>query len=189
MDGAVDRLLLGNIVLSSPAELKRLEDIIHPLVAQEREIFFTNAEKANAFAVVFDIPLLFEKHMESDVDVVIVVTASPETQRNRVLSRPGVSVERFEAIIAKQLPDELKREKADFVINTDFQGFAAGRAQLTKIIETLIERDQHRYALWKRNFGNNLSSVANGKIIFLWLWILRQMSLNHSCSRAHQRSN
>jgi dephospho-CoA kinase len=122
VDGAVDRQALGSLVLSSPEALRRLESIVHPLVAAEREEFFSLATQSGAFAVVYDVPLLYEKGMQADVDVVIVVTASPETQRGRVLGRPGASAARFEAILAQQLPDLEKRARGDYVIDTDYAG-------------------------------------------------------------------
>ena len=153
VDGSVDRQILGNMVLSSPDSLSRLENIIHPLVAEEREFFYAIASEQHALAVVYDVPLLYEKNMQGCVDVVVVVTASAATQRARVLSREGASVERFESILSKQLPDEIKRERADYVINTDFKGFVEGRAQLSRVIENLIERHPDHYESWKRNYG------------------------------------
>lgn len=163
MDGSVDRQILGSMVLSSPDALDRLESIIHPLVAEERESFYGKAAEQHVLAVVYDIPLLYEKNLQGDVDVVVVVTASAATQRERVLNRPGASVERFESILSTQLPDEVKRERADYVIDTDFGGYAEGRAQLSRVIENLIERHPEHYQVWKRIFGLPRESQVIGE--------------------------
>ena len=115
-DGSVDRALLGPMVLGDPAALKRLEAIVHPAVGEERAAFL--ATNADAPIVVFDVPLLFETGGESRVDCVVVVSAPADVQRARVLSRPGMSVEKFEAIRAMQLPDAEKVARADFVVPT-----------------------------------------------------------------------
>jgi dephospho-CoA kinase len=112
----VDRTALGEAVLGDPAALKRLEALVHPAVAAERARFL--AEHADAPIVLLDIPLLFETGGEARVDKVAVVSAPPEVQRARVLSRPGMTPERLEAILARQTPDAEKRARADFVIDT-----------------------------------------------------------------------
>ena len=112
----VDRARLGTSVFGDPAALARLEAIVHPAVRAAREAFLR--EHAAARLVVFDIPLLFEKGGRDEVDAVLVVTASPEVQRSRVLARPGMTTERFEQILALQLPDARKRERADHLIHT-----------------------------------------------------------------------
>ncbi len=115
-DGKVDRALLGPVVLGNPAALKRLEGIVHPAVGEERAAFL--AINADAPMVVFDVPLLFETGGESRVDYVVVVSAPADVQRARVLVRPGMSVAKFEAILAMQLPDAEKVARADFVVPT-----------------------------------------------------------------------
>ncbi|WP_404373267.1 dephospho-CoA kinase [Sphingomonas sp. MMS24-J45] len=115
-DGAVDRTLLGPMVLSDPAAVKRLEAIVHPAVGEERAAFL--ATHASADMVVFDVPLLFETGGESRVDSVVVVSAPADLQRARVLARPGMSIEKFEAILAMQLPNAEKVARADFVVPT-----------------------------------------------------------------------
>lgn len=152
IDGAVDRTVLGRCVLNSPENLKQLEDIIHPLVASERNIFFEKAQEDGVFAVVYDIPLLYEKSMQDSLDYVVVVTASEETQRQRVLNRPGASVERFEAILSKQLPDSEKRQLANYVINTDYEGFTEARSQLCRVLEDIVDRNSSHYESWKVNY-------------------------------------
>src|SRR5262245_335368 len=114
-DGAVDRAKLSEAVLANPEALKRLEAIIHPLVRADADAFLERHRAGGAPLVVLDIPLLFETGGRMRVDKVVVVTAAPEVQRQRVLSRPGTTAEKFEAILARQVPDEAKRRQADFV--------------------------------------------------------------------------
>jgi dephospho-CoA kinase len=115
-DGAVDREALSTAVLGDRDELAALEAIVHPAVHHERTRFIV--ENGDAPALLFDIPLLFETGGDAAFDKVIVVSAAPHLQRERVLSRPGMSKEKFEQILARQLPDEEKRARADFVIDT-----------------------------------------------------------------------
>ena len=113
---AVDRQQLGARVLGDDAAMARLESIVHPAVAEERAAFL--AAHREAPLVVFDIPLLFEKDGARGVDATITVSAPAETQRARVLARPGMSLEKFAAILARQMPDAEKRALADYVIET-----------------------------------------------------------------------
>ena len=115
-DGAVDREALSAQVLGHPDELAALEAIVHPAVQLEREKFI--ADHPGAPALLFDIPLLFETGGEGAFDTVITVSASPEVQRERVLSRPGMTAGKLAAILARQMPDKDKRERSDFVIDT-----------------------------------------------------------------------
>lgn len=112
----VNRTALAEAVLGNDAAVKLLESIIHPAVAEERAAFLS--EYADAALVVFDVPLLFETGGDQRVDKVAVVSAPADVQRARVLARPGMMVQRFEAILARQLPDADKRARADFVIDT-----------------------------------------------------------------------
>lgn len=114
--GGVNRGALAERVLGEPEALRRLEALIHPAVASEREAFL--ADHDSAPLVVLDIPLLFEAGGFEQVDKVVVVSAPAEVQRERVLARPGMSPEKLERILARQLPDEQKRAGADFVIAT-----------------------------------------------------------------------
>jgi len=138
-DGVVDRSALGQEVLGHPERLKELEAIVHPLVRAERDGFLTAAVAARAPVAVIDIPLLFETGGERDCDAVLVVTASREVQRARVLARAGMTEEKFAAIAAKQMPDEEKREKAHFLVDTG-RGFAAAERQVGDILRALAGR-------------------------------------------------
>jgi dephospho-CoA kinase len=115
-DGAVDRVALSAAVLGDRDELAALEAIVHPAVHHERTRFIV--EHGDSPALLFDIPLLFETGGDEAFDKVIVVSARPELQRERVLARPGMTAEKFEQILARQVPDEEKRERADFVVDT-----------------------------------------------------------------------
>ncbi|HEY0311879.1 MAG TPA: dephospho-CoA kinase [Allosphingosinicella sp.] len=112
----VDRTALSERVLAEPEKLRRLEALVHPAVAREREAFL--ADHAGAPVVVLDIPLLFEAGGAAQVDKIAVVSAAEEVQRARVLARPGMSEEKLDRILARQLPDAEKRARADFVIPT-----------------------------------------------------------------------
>jgi dephospho-CoA kinase len=112
----VDRAKLGKAVFGDKTALSRLEAIVHPAVAAMRKQFFI--DNAGQPLVVFDIPLLFEKGGAQQVDAVVVVSASAEAQRERVLARPGMTEEKFEQILGLQVPDAEKRERADFVLDT-----------------------------------------------------------------------
>ena len=115
-ESGVDRALLGKAVFGSPDALKRLEAIVHPAVALERAAFL-ESNRARPL-VVLDIPLLFEAGGWQQVDKIAVVSAPAEVQRARVLARPGMTGERFESILSRQMPDSEKRKRADFVIPT-----------------------------------------------------------------------
>lgn len=130
----VDRKRLGAAVFGDPAALARLEAIVHPAVRAERRAFLR--EHAGAKLVVFDIPLLFEKGGAQDVDEILVVSAPPEVQRARVLARPGMTAERFERILALQMPDAEKRERADHVIDTG-TALSETRAEVGRLVEKL----------------------------------------------------
>lgn len=112
----VDRQKLGAAVFGDPEALKLLESIVHPEVGEMRRAFL--ADNAAAPLIVFDIPLLFEKTGQHGLDAVLVVSASAEQQRERVLARPGMTEEKFERILALQVPDAEKRARADYVIDT-----------------------------------------------------------------------
>ncbi|WP_206455872.1 dephospho-CoA kinase [Aurantimonas marina] len=135
-DGIVDRAALAARVLNDPAALKRLEAIVHPLVRAEEQAFLDAARNSGAKLAVLDIPLLYETGAETRCDKVVVVSAPAETQRERVLRRPGMSEEKFATILAKQLPDAEKRARADIVIDTG-GGFDATRAAVAAVVADL----------------------------------------------------
>ena len=116
MNGVLDRERLALKVLGYPAELEALEAIVHPAVQSARTHFIE--ENRNASALLFDIPLLFETRGEKAFDKIIVVSAPPGIQRKRVLSRPGMTPKKLDAILARQMPDGEKRNRADFVVDT-----------------------------------------------------------------------
>lgn len=139
VDGAIDRGLLGARVLGQPDALARLNGVVHPLMGAARAAFFEAARAQGAPIVVLDIPLLFETGGERNVDATVVVSAPAETQRERVLARPGMTAEKFEAILAAQTPDAEKRARADYVVDTS-HGLQAARDQVAAILGDLRTR-------------------------------------------------
>ena len=138
-DGRVDRQRLGDHMRSDPLNLKVLESFIHPWVGTMRAEFLTKARAEKAKAVIFDIPLLFETGGDQHVDTTVVVTAAPETQAKRVLSRPNMTPALFEMILSKQMPDAEKRRRADFVISTD-TGMEAARSEVARVLAQILRR-------------------------------------------------
>lgn len=137
VDGAVDRARLADAVGRDGGAFRRLEAIVHPLVLKGRLADLAAAEARGVKLAVLDIPLLFETGGDGAVDAVVVVTAPAEVQAARVLARPGMTKERFEAILARQMPDAEKRRRADFVIDTG-AGFEAARARVDEIVGTVL---------------------------------------------------
>ena len=135
----VDRAVLSQKVIGNPEAMRRLESIIHPLVRAEERKFFEKAQSDKADIVVLDIPLLYETDAQDRVDVVVVVSAEESIQRTRVLDRPGMTAEKFEAIKAKQMPDAEKRSRADYVIDTD-KGLEAAARQVEAILDDVRSR-------------------------------------------------
>jgi dephospho-CoA kinase len=136
VDGKIDRERLAKKVLGDAAALKKLESIVHPMVGAAERRFLAEAAKAGARTVVLDIPLLFENNGEHRVDAVVVVSAPPDVQRERVLARPNMTPEKFAAILAKQTPDAEKRRRAHFVVDTS-RGFDSARAQVRAILRAV----------------------------------------------------
>lgn len=132
----IDRHILGRIVFADRSKKKVLEDILHPMVWAESDRFKEEMKKRGHNIVAMDIPLLFETGGEKRVDVTFCITAPPEVQKERVLSRPGMTSEKFERIVAGQLPDAEKRKRADYVIDSGI-GLDEMRKQLTRIIDHL----------------------------------------------------
>lgn len=137
-DGAVSKDILKSLIAQDAKVLSRLEKIVHPLVAADRQAFINNA---TAPIVLVDIPLLFETGGDKDMDAVVVVSSNAEAQRARVLARPGMTEAHFEAILAKQLADAEKRKRADFVIET--HSLEAARAQVQNVLSTIRSRLSH----------------------------------------------
>lgn len=134
----VNRALLAKHVVGDPGAMRRLEAIIHPLVADARNEFLDSARQSGAWLAVLDIPLLFETGGDQFCDRVVVVSAPAEIQRERVLSRPQMTAEKFEAILARQMPDSQKRSRADFVVDTS-SGLEDARIQVEAILRSLRE--------------------------------------------------
>jgi dephospho-CoA kinase len=141
--GKVDRTRLAARVLGDGAALARLEAIVHPLVQDAERRLVAEARSRGEKIAVLDIPLLFESGADRRVDAVVVVSAPPDVQRARVLERPGMTVEKLEAILARQMPDAEKRARADFVVDTS-QGFDAARAQVRAILAAVATMPKRR---------------------------------------------
>lgn len=136
VNGRIDRERLAARVFNDPAALKQLETIVHPLVRAEQDRFRREAEANGAPIAVLDIPLLFETGGDERADAVVVVSAPADVQRARLLERPGMTVEKIEAMLARQMPDAEKRRRADFVIDSS-RGFDAARAEVRRILEQI----------------------------------------------------
>jgi dephospho-CoA kinase len=142
-DGKVDRDKLARQVLNDTAAIEKLEAIVHPLVRLSEKRFLAEAERKGAAVGVLDIPLLFETGGEKRCDAVVVVSAPAAVQRARVLARPGMTEQKFAAILAKQMPDAEKRTRADFVVDTS-KGFDAARAQVRDILARIATMPKRR---------------------------------------------
>jgi dephospho-CoA kinase len=142
--GGIDRRRLGPRVFGKPAELRRLEKILHPMVRAVERSWVARQRARRAKLVVLDIPLLFETDRIDRVDGVIVVSAPTRLQRERVMRRPGMSPERFAAVLASQLPDYDKRRRTDFVVSTALSRTFAAR-QLAAIVRRI------RSGQWRRS--------------------------------------
>jgi dephospho-CoA kinase len=135
-DGKVDRAKLAAVVINDRAALKRLEAIVHPLVGAARDKFLGDAQSSGTPVVLLDIPLLFEIGGEARCNAVVVVSAPPDMQRTRAFERPGMTEEKFAALVAKQVPDAEKRRRADFVVDTS-KGFDHARDQVRDILSAV----------------------------------------------------
>lgn len=139
----IDRQVLGRIVFADRAKKKQLEDILHPLVRAESDAFKKEMRKRAHKIIALDIPLLFETEGEKRVDVTICVTAPQDIQKERVLARPGMTSEKFDRIVAGQLPDSEKRRRADYVVESD-KGIDDMRQQLQKIVDLVQATKKYR---------------------------------------------
>ena len=142
-DGKVNRTKLSARVVHDPAAIQRLEEVVHPMLGSSRQKFFADAEASGAPVVVVDVPLLFETGGEKRVDAVVVVTISPELQRQRVLARGMMDDDKFNAILSRQMPDAEKRKRADFVVDTSY-GPQPVRAQIKDILAEVVKMPQRR---------------------------------------------
>jgi dephospho-CoA kinase len=143
VDGKVDRAKLSAKVVRDPTAIKQLEQIVHPMLGASRQKFLAEAEQSGAPVVVMDIPLLFETGGEKRVDAVVVVTTTPENQRERILARGTMTHEALDAILARQLPDDEKRKRADFVVDTS-HGLDPVRAAIRDILAEVVNMPQRR---------------------------------------------
>lgn len=139
VDGVVDRARLSAQLAAQPEAFKRLEAIVHPLVRDAELAFRRSAADAGHDMIVLDIPLLFETGGEARVDAIVVVSCDPDLQRARVLARPGMTVEKFEMILSRQVPDADKRRRADYVIDTG-HGLETARAAVKAIIRDIRKK-------------------------------------------------
>jgi dephospho-CoA kinase len=141
--GKVDRNKLSAQVVHDPAEIRRLEQIVHPMLRAHHQKFLHDVETSGAPFAVVDVPLLFETGGEKRVDAVVVVTTTPEIQRQRVLSRDNMTSEMLDAILARQLPDAEKRKRADFVVDTS-HGLDPVRARIRDILDQAAKMPRRR---------------------------------------------
>lgn len=141
--GVVDRDELSRNLAKNPAKFKLLESIVHPLVRERQRRFVEEQVRLGTDIVVLDIPLLFETGAQDRVDTIVVVSCDPDIQRARVLQRPGMTEEKFEMILARQVADHDKRRMADFVIDTGL-GMEVARQQVADIIATLRGNEEEK---------------------------------------------
>ena len=141
--GKVDRNRLSARVVHDPAAMRRLEEIVHPLLGASRQKFLADAERSGTRVVVVDVPLLFETGGEKRVDAVVVVTTTAEIQRRRILSRPNMTDEKLDAILARQMPDAEKRRRANFVVDTS-HGLDPVRARIRDILAEAVKMPRRR---------------------------------------------
>jgi dephospho-CoA kinase len=141
--GRVDRALLSAQVVHDPKAMRRLEGIVHPMLGASRQKFLDDAERCGAPVAVVDVPLLYETGGEKRVDAVVVVTTSPEIQRQRILARDNMTGEKLDAILARQLPDADKRKRADFLVDTS-HGLDPVRVRIRDILAEAARLPQRR---------------------------------------------
>src|ERR1700742_865583 len=141
--GKVDRAKLSPKVVHDHAAMKRLEEIVHPMLRAYHQRFLDDAEKSGAPVAVVDVPLLFETGGDKRVDAVVVVTTSPEVQRERILARDNMTGEKLDAILARQLPDAEKRKRADFLVDTS-HGLDPVRARIRDILADAVKMPRRR---------------------------------------------
>jgi dephospho-CoA kinase len=142
-NGKVDRVRLSASVVHDPVAMKKLEAIVHPMLGASRQAFLRDAERSGAPVAVIDIPLLFETGGEKRVDAVVVVTTTPELQRERILTRPNMTEEKLQAILVRQMPDDEKRKRAHFVVDTS-HGLDPVRTRIRDILDQAAKMQPRR---------------------------------------------
>jgi len=143
VNGKVDRARLSAQVVHDAAAMKRLEQIVHPMLRAYHQKFLDDAERSGAPVAVVDVPLLFETGGEKRVDAVVVVSTSPEVQRERILARDNMTAEKLDAILARQLPDAEKRKRADFIVDTS-HGLDPVRIRIKEILAEAVKMPRRR---------------------------------------------
>ncbi|MGJ4957962.1 dephospho-CoA kinase [Bradyrhizobium sp. HKCCYLRH2015] len=143
VDGKVDRARLSAKVVGDPAAIRRLEAIVHPMLRSYHQKFLDDAEQSGVPVAVVDVPLLFETGGDKRVDAVVVVSTSPEIQRQRILARGTMTDEALDALLARQMPDAEKRQRADFVVDTS-HGLDPVRARIRDILAEVVRMPQRR---------------------------------------------
>jgi dephospho-CoA kinase len=142
-DGKVNRNKLSERVVHDPEAMRRLEQIVHPMLGASRQKFLQDAERSGAPVAVVDVPLLFETGGEKRVDAVVVVTTTPEIQRERILARPNMTREKLDAILMRQMPDSEKRKRAHFIVDTS-HGLDPVRLQIQDILRQAVKMPLRR---------------------------------------------
>ncbi len=143
VNGKVDRQKLSGMVLNNADAMKQLETIVHPMLRSHQLKFLSDAESSGVPVAVLDVPLLYETGGESRVDAVVVVTTTPEIQRERILARDNMTPEKLDAILARQLPDAEKRKRADFVVDTS-HGLDPVRLRIGEILREVVKMPRRR---------------------------------------------
>jgi dephospho-CoA kinase len=142
-DGKVDRQKLSAKVIHDPKAMTRLEAIVHPMLRSHQQKFLSDAEKSGAPVAVLDVPLLFETGGEKRVDAVVVVSTTPDIQRERILGRDGMTPDKLDAILARQMPDAEKRKRADFIVDTS-SGLDPVRERIGDILRDVAKMTKRR---------------------------------------------
>jgi dephospho-CoA kinase len=142
-DGKVNRNKLSERVVHDPEAMRRLEQIVHPMLGASRQKFLQDAERSGAPVAVVDVPLLFETGGEKRVDAVVVVTTTPEIQRERILARPNMTREKLDAVLVRQMPDSEKRKRAHFIVDTS-HGLDPVRLQIQDILSKAVKMPLRR---------------------------------------------
>lgn len=141
-DGSVVRATLRNLMRSDPESFRRIEREVHALVRAARDAFLADAREDGAALAVLDVPLLFETGLDAEVDVVVVVSAPEDQQRARILQRPGMTEQALEAVLNRQMPDQDKRARADFIVDTG-SGIESARRAVRAIHSELRNRPEN----------------------------------------------